>query len=119
MDGKSKKEFRTLQVKDALHAWIKSSKLKAEAKVEASNLKVEASLARVERYRAKSVEPISSMVISSEYTMARCVKELNKIDDISDDSYMKAVEKFKDADYREAFLNMTEDRKKAWINRLV
>ena len=32
---------------------------------------------------------------------------------------MKAVEKFKDADYREEFLNMTEDRKKAWINRVV
>ena len=30
-----------------------------------------------------------------------------------------AVEKFKDADYRETFLNMTRDRQMAWINRLV
>ena len=39
-------------------------------------------MARAERYTAKSVEASSSIVISTEYTMARCVKELNEIEDV-------------------------------------
>ena len=31
---------------------------------------------------------------------------------------MKAVEKFKDPDWREIFVNMSMDRKKAWLARL-
>ena len=118
-DRKARKEYRNLQVGDALQAWIESSKLKADAFVEASKLKAEASLARVERYRAKSVEATSSAVTSSDYTIAKCVTELNEMENISDDSYTKAVDKFKDPDYREAFLTMTKERKKAWIDRLV
>ncbi|XP_062075958.1 protein ALP1-like [Humulus lupulus] len=37
------------------------------------------------------------------------------MEEVSDDAYMKAVEKFKDPDWREIFINMSTIRKRAWI----
>ena len=85
---------------DALQAWAEASKAKAE------------------RYRARSVEATSSYVTSADFTLSKCVTTLDEIDGISDDAYMKALEKFKDADWREMFMTMSTDRKKAWLARL-
>ena len=92
---------------DALQAWAEASKAKAEV-----------SMAKAERYRARSVEATSSSVTSADYTLNKCVTTLDEIDGISDDAYMKALEKFKDADWREMFISMSSDRKKAWLARL-
>jgi hypothetical protein len=43
---------------------------------------------------------------------------LNKIKDVRDGIYMKALEKFMDPGWREAFVVMPNDRRKGWLVRL-
>lgn len=101
------KENRTQQMTDALLTWAKAKKAK-----------IEVPLAKAERYeRVKSVEDnISSMVV--DFSLTRCVRLLEEIENVVDDTYMKAVERFRDPDWREIFVNMSTDRKKAWLARL-
>lgn len=72
----------------------------------------EASMAKAEWYRARSVETTSH--VASDYSPAKCVE----IKDISDVIYMKALIKFKDDDWREMFIAMPNDRRHGWLNRL-
>ncbi|XP_058782618.1 uncharacterized protein LOC131657155 [Vicia villosa] len=51
-------------------------------------------------------------------SITKCVNVLNEIEDVSDDVYMKAVEKFMDPNWREVFLAMCIDRRKGWLVRI-
>ncbi|MCH83204.1 F-box protein [Trifolium medium] len=77
---------------------------------EASKAKSDAILAERERFKSRSV--------NDTYSITECVSVLNEIEDVTDDIYMKALEKFMDPGWREAFLAMPNDRRKAWLVRL-
>ncbi|KAL6541518.1 hypothetical protein OROGR_011004 [Orobanche gracilis] len=98
-EGKSKKSTRTMQMGDALAAWADASK------------------ARAERYRGHSMEATSS-IVTPDYSITKCVTALEGIEGISVDTYMKACEKFKEAEYREMFLAMSAEMRHAWLHRL-
>jgi hypothetical protein len=67
--------------------------------------------------RGKIVEASSSHV-TKDCSLTKCVVALEEIEDISDDIYGKALEKFKDPDWREMFMAMSKDRKRGWLYRL-
>ncbi|KAF7840424.1 TMV resistance protein N [Senna tora] len=99
-DRKSKKQATSFQMEDAP--------------------KAETSLAMAENTSAVSIEASSSTITADdEYHIAKCVVGLDEIDDVSDNSYMKALEKFKDQYWRQVFLTMSHKRKKTWLNSLV
>ncbi|KAF7822887.1 L10-interacting MYB domain-containing protein [Senna tora] len=81
------------------------------SRTKASKAKTNARLAK--KKRANNTEPASSNSI------AKCVDDLDKIDGVSNNSSMKALEKFQDPYWREVFLTMPCDRKKAWLDSLV
>ncbi|KAL6565400.1 hypothetical protein OROGR_002351 [Orobanche gracilis] len=98
-ESKPRKDSRTNQMGDALAAWADASK------------------ARAERYRGQSMEATSSL-LTADYSMTKCVTSLGEIEGLSVDTYMKACEKFKEAEYREMFLPMPTEMRQAWLNRL-
>ena len=51
-------------------------------------------------------------------SLTKCVIGLEEIEDISDDIFGKALEKFKDPDWREMFMAMSNDRRRGWLFRL-
>ncbi|CAJ2678338.1 unnamed protein product [Trifolium pratense] len=67
--------------------------------------------------RAKIVETGSSHVIG-DCSLTKCVVTLEEISDISDDIFGKALEKFKDPDWREMFIAMSSVRRRGWLFRL-
>jgi hypothetical protein len=67
--------------------------------------------------RAKIVEASSSHV-TRDCSLTMCVVALEEIKDISDDIFGKALEKFKDPDWREMFIAMSNDRRRGWLFRL-
>jgi hypothetical protein len=80
------------------------------AHAEASKPRSDAILAERERFKSRS--------INDTYSITECVTILNKIEDVTDDIYVKALEKFMDPGWREAFLAMPNDRRKGWLVRL-
>ncbi|KAJ1441911.1 Myb/SANT-like DNA-binding domain protein [Sesbania bispinosa] len=58
------------------------------------------------------MEATSSVVISY-HSITKCVTNLEEIGDIPDDIYMMAIEKFREPDWREMFLAMSSDRRRA------
>jgi hypothetical protein len=82
------------------------------AHVEASKAKSDAILAERERFKSRSINNTYSI------SVCVCVTVLNKIEDVRDDIYMKALEKFMDPGWREAFVAMPNDRRKGWLVRL-
>ncbi|XP_039684555.1 L10-interacting MYB domain-containing protein [Medicago truncatula] len=65
----------------------------------------------------KIVEASSSHVTTN-CSLTKCVVALEEIGDISDDIYGKALEKFKDPDWREMFVAMSTDKRRGWLFRL-
>ncbi|KAF7822890.1 TMV resistance protein N [Senna tora] len=61
-----------------------------------------AKASKVKRHKASNTEATTSNSI------AKCVVELEKIDGVSNNSYTRALEKFKDPYWREVFLTMIE-----------
>jgi hypothetical protein len=51
-------------------------------------------------------------------SLTKCVIALEEMEDISDDIFGKALEKFKDPDWREMFMAMSNDRRRGWLFRL-
>ncbi|KAJ1402573.1 Myb/SANT-like domain [Sesbania bispinosa] len=92
-DPKSKKKCRSNDMGEALSAWAEASKAKAE------------------QYKVTS----SRM---SDHSITKCVTALEEIEDVPDDVYMKALEKFMVPEWREVFLAMSSDRRQAWLFRL-
>lgn len=56
--------------------------------------------------------------INANSSITECATALDKIEDVTDDIYMKACEKFMDPDWREMFLAMPSHRRKGWLVRL-
>lgn len=79
---------------------------------DAFSRQVQTSLAKVER-KAEATSDVAS-----DYSLTKCVTGLEEIPDISDDIYGKALKKFKDPDWREMFIAMSNDRKRGWLLRL-
>ncbi|XP_058788136.1 uncharacterized protein LOC131662384 isoform X2 [Vicia villosa] len=78
-----------------------------------------ASMARVKRYKGKNVEAALSNSNAMSYcSISKCVTTLEEMEDVSDDIYVKALEKFKDSDWREMFIAMSKDRRRGWLLRL-
>ncbi|KAJ1411292.1 Leucine-rich repeat domain superfamily [Sesbania bispinosa] len=77
----------------------------------------EAFEAKAARYMGTSMEATSSVAMS-DHSITKCVTVLEEIGDISDDIYMKALEKFRKPDWREMFLAMSNDKRRAWLFRL-
>ncbi|XP_058778114.1 uncharacterized protein LOC131652303 isoform X2 [Vicia villosa] len=78
--------------------------------------RVQTSLAKAERHMDRKVEATS--YVASDYSLTKCVTALEEIQGISDDIYGKALKKFKDPDWREMFIAMSDDRKRGWLLRL-
>ncbi|KAM6542886.1 hypothetical protein CsatB_007333 [Cannabis sativa] len=98
------KRQRSQQMSDAIVAWTEVAKVRAEA-----------TLAKAEKYKSKSEVGGSQ---KDEFSLTKCMQILEGIEGVDDDIYMKAVEKFKDSDWREIFINMSTARKRAWLDRL-
>ena len=63
--------------------------------------------------RDNSVE--ASSFVTSDCSITKCVAALEEIEDISNDIYVKALKEFKDPDWREMFIAMSNDRRRGWL----
>ncbi|KAK2415860.1 F-box/LRR-repeat protein [Trifolium repens] len=59
----------------------------------------------------------SSSHVTRDCSLTNCVVALEEIKDISDDIFGKALEKFKDPDWREMFIAMSNNRRRGWLFR--
>lgn len=87
-----------------------------EAWSQSMNARKERDLAKAERYKSQSNNATSSA--SEKYTIEDCMDVLNNLPEISTTSYNKALQYFVSVDWRKFFLNMTKDRKLAWLHDL-
>ena len=99
---------------NALKAWAEASKARSEA----SKAKTEALLARVERQKGGTSTEATSSLGTHEFNITKCMTAFENIRLLDNDKYMKVVEKFTYAKWREIFMNMLDKKKKAWIDRL-
>lgn len=53
--------------------------------------------------------------VTSDCSITKCVAALEEIEDISNDIYVKALKEFKDPDWREMFIVMSNDRRRGWL----
>ena len=108
LDCTSKKESRLSQMGDALKAWAKTSK----ARIETSNTRTEALLAKVERYKSGTSNKATS-ASTNDFSIKNDTIALQVIDLLDNDKYLKAIKKFTFLDQREIFINMLGERKMA------
>ena len=101
--SKSKRELMSSQMNDAL-----------QSMVEAAKARIEASKANVERHKRYTIAEVSSSIApTNDFSLGKCINILETMEEINDEIFMKAVEKFKqDPDDREIFVNMSLARKK-------
>lgn len=78
--------------------------------------RVEKDLAKSEKYKEKYSQATSP--ISDPYSIEECMDVLEMIDDVSDASFNKSLEKFKDRNWRKMFIKMSAPRKKMWLKSL-
>ncbi|KAJ4842694.1 hypothetical protein Tsubulata_037089 [Turnera subulata] len=76
------------------------------------------SLARVERYKSQTATSSNSSP-AVDFFMTKCIQKLEAMDDIREESFVKAVGEFKNQDAREAFIAMSDKNKKLWLRSLV
>ena len=89
LDCTSKKESRLSQMGDALKAWAKASK----ARIETSNTRTEALLAKVERYKSGTSNKATS-ASTNDFSIKNDTIALQVIDLPNNDKYLKAIKKF-------------------------
>ena len=65
------------------------------------------------------MEAINSSIISANYSIPKCISTLDAIIGISYDTYIKVVDKFLNSNWKEIFMSMSLDRKKASLDRLM
>ncbi|WJX37635.1 hypothetical protein P8452_25382 [Trifolium repens] len=105
---------RKVQVKD--HKYRKGSA--PRQKGDAHPTSTEPSMTRAKSNKGESSEAASSYV-TLDYSITKCVAALEKIEDISNDIYMKALEKFQDPNWREMFIAIfSNNRKQGWLSSL-
>ena len=113
LERRGKKESRLSQMGDTLKAWVEASK----ARTETSRARTEALLARVDRYKSGTSSEATSGG-TTDFSITRCMAALQTIELLDNDKYLKAVEKFTVPEWREIFMNMPDERKMAWLDRL-
>ncbi|XP_059659488.1 L10-interacting MYB domain-containing protein-like [Cornus florida] len=84
--------------------------------VEASKARIKTSLAKAERY--KKMKHTQKATSPDAYSLSNCIECLEGLDEIDDDTYLKATETFKELHYRELFIKMSISRKFAWLKSL-
>ncbi|KAF4356926.1 hypothetical protein F8388_001286 [Cannabis sativa] len=82
---------------------------------EVAKVRVETTLAKAEKNK-NAVEGGSG---NDEFSVTKCMQVLEGIEGVSDDVYMKAVEKLQNSVWRKTFINMSTLRRRAWLDRLV
>ncbi|XP_030932475.1 uncharacterized protein LOC115958217 [Quercus lobata] len=107
--SKSKRELMSSQMNDALQSMAKAAKAR-----------IEASKAKAERYKRYTFDEVSSSIaLTNDFSLGKCINILETIEEVNDEIFMKAVEKFKqDPDDREIFVNMSFARRMVWLGRL-
>ena len=113
LERRGKKESRLSQMGDALKAWVEASK----ARTETSRARTEALLARVDRYKSGTSSEATSGG-TTDFSITRCMTALQTTELLDNDKYLKAVEKFTMLEWREIFMNMSDERKMTWLDRL-
>ena len=98
---------------DDLKAWVEASK----ASTKKSWARIEELLARADRYKSGTNSEATSAG-TDDFSITMCMIALKTIDLLDNDKYLKAVEKFTMSEWREIFMNMLDERKKAWFDRL-
>ena len=98
---------------DDLKAWVEASK----ASTKKSWARTEELLARAARYKSGTNSEATSAG-TKDFSITMCMIALKTIALLDNDKYLKAVEKFTMSEWREIFMNMLDERKKAWFDRL-
>ena len=98
---------------DDLKAWVEASK----ASTKKSWARTEELLARAERYKSGTNSEATSAG-TKDFSITMCMIALKTIALLDNDKYLKAVEKFTMLEWREIFMNMLDERKNAWFDRL-
>jgi hypothetical protein len=93
---------------------VKDNTSRKESTSHYSHRMGDALVAQADQPRDKIVESSSSHV-TGDCSLTKCVVALEEIKDISDDIFGKALEKFKDPDWREMFIAMSNDRRRGWF----
>jgi hypothetical protein len=104
---------RKVQVKD--HKYRKGSAPRQKGDTHPTS--TEPSTTRAKSNKDESTEATSSHV-TLDYSLTKCVAALEKIEDISNDIYVKALDKFQDPNWREMFIAMSNNRKQGWLSSL-
>ena len=107
--SKSKRELMSSQMNEAL-----------QSMVEATKARIEASKVKAERYKRYTIDEVSSSIApTNDFSLGKCINILESMEEVNDEIFMKAVEKFKqDPDDREIFVNMSLTRRMVWLGRL-
>lgn len=92
---RGKREFRTLEVGEALKEWAEASKAKTPT---------------ISRFEESSQ--------CNAYSITNCVRCLESIEGVDGSTYIKAIKMFKDVDWREMFMAMSAERRLVWLASL-
>lgn len=76
----------------------------------------ERDLALAEKYKAHCDK--GNNIQLEPYSIDECMDVLDKMENVSGATYNKALEKFKDPDWRRMFMRMPNERKKTWLEGL-
>ena len=113
LEHKGKKEFRLSQMGNALKPWVEASK----ARTKISRARTKALLSRVERYKSGTSSEATSAG-TNDFIITKCMTALQTIELLDNDKYLKVVEKFTTSEWREIFMNMSNEKKRTWLDRL-
>ena len=78
--------------------------------------RVERDQAMANKYKLESKDGLATS--DDPYSVEICMIELEKIENVSDISYGKVVEKFTEDIWRKIFMNMSSERRRAWVQSL-
>ena len=100
-----KKESKFEKLDSCLEMWAASL-----------NARTERDLAKSMKYKSQSSQATSP--ISDPYSVDECMDVLEMMNDISDNMYNRALEKFTNPDWRKMFIKMPIARRTAWLRNL-
>ncbi|XP_059658710.1 uncharacterized protein LOC132305041 [Cornus florida] len=104
---RAKKETKKDSISDTLACIVEAFK----ARTEASKARIEALLTMVERYKKMKHTQETTSPSHDSYSLSNCIECLEGLDEIDDDTYLKATEKFKELHHRELFIKMSISKK--------
>ncbi|XP_026432961.1 L10-interacting MYB domain-containing protein-like isoform X2 [Papaver somniferum] len=106
IDLPQRKATKSSRFDDALVAWTE-------------NLKVKAEVTKAKAERKKDKEVTSPLCTSTEISSIEdCMDILDNMEGVEDDVYLKAIDKFRNPDYRRIFKKMKESRRIMWLKSL-